>query len=109
MIAALRFIHVMGRHKKRHAFTGKLEQQIPQLTAGDWVNSSSRFIEKKHRRSVHERASHGKPLAPAAGQLRSTLVQIRLKMRGCDHFVAPLIQFATAQTIKFSCKYEVLI
>src|SRR5437870_11228201 len=109
MIAALRFVHVMGRHKKRHAFTGELKEQIPKLAPRDWIDASRRLIEKQHARLMHERASHGQPLTPATGKLRSTSADVRLEMGRCDHFVASLVQFATAQAIKFTCKDEVLI
>src|SRR5437879_4363914 len=109
MIAALRFIHVMSRDEQGHAFTRKREKQIPELATGDWIDTSSRLIEKKDSRLVHERTSHGKALSPAARKLRSPPVDVRLEMSRCDHFIPPLIQFATAQAIKFSCKDEVLI
>src|SRR5437016_14449790 len=109
MIAALGFIHVMGRDKKRHAFTGELEEQIPEFAPRDRIDASSRLIKKEHARPVHERARHGQPLTPAAGKLRSAPVNVWPKMSRCDHFVPPLVQFAAAQAIKLSCKDEVLI
>ena len=99
----------MGRDEKGHAFTGELEKQIPQFAAGDRINASRWLIEKQHGRPVHKRASHCQTLTPTAGKLRGASADVRLKMRCCDHFVAPLIQFATAQAIKFSGEDEVLI
>ena len=109
MIAALGFIHVMGRDKKRHAFTGELEEQIPEFAPRDRIDASSRLIKKEHARPVHERARHGQPLTPAARKLPGPPVDVRLKMRRGDHFVAPLVQFAAAQAIKLPGKDEVLI
>src|SRR5512133_2990349 len=109
MIAALGFIHVVSRHEQRHAFAGELEKQIPQLTPGDWIDAGGRLIEEEHARPVHERTSHGQTLTPATGELSSAPVDVRLEMGGGSHLLTPLIQFATAQTIKFSCKDEVLV
>src|SRR5215216_1669501 len=108
MIAALRFIHVMSRHEQRHAFTSELEKQIPQLAPGDWIDAGGRLIKEQNARFVHERTSHGQTLTPSTGELRSAPVDVRLQMRRGNHFLAPLVQFATAQAIKFSCKEEVL-
>ena len=91
MIAALRFIHVMSRDEKGHAFTGELEQQIPEFASRDRIDACSWLIEKEHRRFMHERASHGQTLPPAAGKLRCAPVSVRLKMRRGDHFLPPLI------------------
>src|SRR4029077_14404972 len=64
---------------------------------------------EKHTGPVHEGTSHGQTLTPATGELASAPVDVRLQMRRGNHFLAPLIQLATAQTIKFSCEDEILI
>jgi len=86
----------MGRHKKRHAFAGELEKQIhsSRRATGSMPAVGHRETE---RLALHERASHCQTLTPAPGELRGTPADVRLKMRCCDHFVTPLIQFATAQ------------
>src|SRR5206468_11327236 len=87
----------------------ELEEQIPQLAPGDRIDARGRLIKEKHTRSVHERTGHGQTLTPPAGELGSAPDDVRLQMRRGDHFLAPLVQFATAQAIKFPCKDEVLI
>src|SRR5262245_31385413 len=109
MVAALGFIHVMGGHEQRHSFTGELEEQIPELTPCDWINTGSRLIKEQHARPVHERTSHRQALTPATGELASAPVDVWLQMRGSNHFLAPLVQLVTAQAIEFPCKDEVLI
>src|SRR5438067_4378946 len=101
MITALRFVHVMRRHKKRHAFTREFKKQIPKLAPRDRIDACRWLIEKEHSRLVHERAGHGESLSPAAGKIRSAPLGVRLEMRRSNHFVATLIQFATAQSIEF--------
>ena len=66
MIAALGFIHVMGRHEQRHAFTGELEKQIPQLAPRDRIDAGGRLIEEDDARLVHERGGEREALLPAA-------------------------------------------
>src|SRR5262249_29050115 len=89
--------------------TRELEKQIPQLAPGDRIDARGRLIKEEYARPVHERTSHGQTLTPATGELASAPVHVRLQMRRANHFLAPLVQFATAQAVKFSCKDEVLI
>ena len=91
VIAAFGFIHVMGRHKQRHAFTRELEKQILQFAPGDWIDTGGRLIKEEHTRPVHERTSHGQTLTPATGELGSAPVYVRLQMRCGNHFLAPLV------------------
>src|SRR5262249_53493708 len=96
MIAALGFIHVMSCDEQRHALTSELKKQVPQLASRDRIDAGSWLIEEEHSGPVHQGASHGKTLPPAAGKLGGTPVDVWLEMRGGDHFVTPLIQFVTA-------------
>ena len=84
MRAALRFIHVMRRHKQRHPLAGKFEEQIPQLAPGHRIDTRRRLVEEKNARLVHERASHGQPLPPATGEQARAAVEVRLEMRQLD-------------------------
>ena len=65
----------MGRHEQRHALPGEFEKQIPQFAARDRIDARRRFIEKQNCRLVHERASHGQTLPPAAGKKRGAPVR----------------------------------
>src|SRR5206468_835420 len=56
MITAFRLVHVMRRHKKRHACACEFEEQIPKLAPRHRVDSGGWFVEKKHCGLVHERA-----------------------------------------------------
>src|SRR5207249_9807502 len=82
---------------------------VRQCASSERVDASGRLIEEQNGWPMHERTSHRESLSRAAGKLPGTLVDIRLKVRGGDHLVAPLIQFAAAQAIKFPCKNEVLV
>src|SRR5260370_15461484 len=44
--AALGFVHVMGGDKKRDAMAGKLDQEIPNLAAGDGIDAAGRPVAK---------------------------------------------------------------
>ena len=57
---------------------------------------------------MHERASHGEPLPPAARKQTGAPVEIRLEMGDRDQFVATLLQFLSAQTVKLAGKGKVL-
>ena len=109
MIAALRFIHVMGCDEKRHPLGGEPKEQVPELAPGDRIDPRGGFIEKQHGGLVHERTGHGKSLPPAAGKQPGALVDVRFQMGDRDHFVATLSQLATAQAIEFPGKDQILV
>src|SRR5437588_11101689 len=98
----------MGRDEERQPLSREFEEEVPELPPRDRIDAGSRFIEKQNRRLMHERASHGEPLSPAAGKQRGAPVEIRLEMGDRDQFVATLLQFFPAQTIKLAGKSKVL-
>src|SRR5205085_8454587 len=108
MVAAFRFVHVMRGDEERHSLSGEFEEQVPQLTPRDRFDACGRFIEKQNRRLMHERASHGEPLPPAARKQTGAPVEIRLEMGDRDQFVAKLLQFLYAQTVKLAGNVKVL-
>ena len=81
----------MRGDEKRHALPGEFEKQIPQFAPRDRIDARRRFVEKQHGRLVHERAGHGQPLPPAAGEQRRAPVEVRFEMRKRDQFVATLL------------------
>ena len=104
-----RFIHVMGGDEQRHALPGEFEKQIPQFAARDRIDARRRFVEKKNRRLVHERASHGQPLPPAAGKQRRAPVRLGSRCVMRDQFVAPLFQLrarADHKVCRRKCKFS---
>ena len=107
--AAFRFVHVMSGDEKRHPLAGELEKQIPQLAPRDRIDTGRRFVEKQHRRFVHERARHRQALSPAAGKESRAAIEVRLEMRDRDKIVAAPFQFAVGKAVKFAGENEVLV
>src|ERR1051325_978250 len=107
--AALSFIHIMRRDKQGHTGAGELKEQIPQLAARDWINAGSWLIEKQHCRMMHERASHGEPLTPAARKQSRAACHVRIDVSECDQFIATFGQSSAAQAIEPSVKHQVFI
>ena len=58
----------MGRDENGDAAVAQIVEQIPDLLAMNGIEAGSRFVEKKKRRIVHERAGHREHLAHAAGE-----------------------------------------
>ena len=73
--AALGLVHVVGRDEQRHPAGGKLEEQIPQLPAGDGVDARGGLVEKQQLRLVDQRAGQREPLLPSAGERAGELVE----------------------------------
>src|SRR2546423_283977 len=106
---AFGLVHVMGGYEKRHPLARELEEQIPKLAARDRIDAGGRLIEKQDCGLMHERASHGETLTPAAGEECGAAIEIRFEMGDLNEIVAPPFQFAVGQTIEFAGKNEVLI
>src|SRR5437588_12044697 len=98
----------MGRDEERHPLSREFEEEVPELPPRDRIDAGSRFIEKQNRRLMHERASHGEPLPPTARKQPGAPVKIRFDMRDRDQFVAAMLQFFPAQTVKLAGKSKVL-
>ena len=64
--AALRFIHVMRGDENRDAAVAQIVEQIPHLLAMHRIEARRRFIQKKQRRLVHQRARDRQQLPHAA-------------------------------------------
>src|SRR5215510_13858175 len=50
--AAFGFVHVVRGYEKGDAVAGQLEEQIPELTARDGIDTCRRFVQKKQLRFV---------------------------------------------------------
>src|SRR3954469_20958686 len=101
MRAALGLIHVVGGNEKRHPLPGEFEEQVPEFAARHRIDAGGGFIEEQDRGVMHERAGHGEPLAPAAGQKSGSSVEIWLKVRKRYEFVPPSLQFALGKAVEF--------
>src|SRR4029077_2713177 len=54
--AALGFVHVVGGNEEGDAVTGKLEQQVPELTPRDGIDARGGFVEEQQLRLVQHGA-----------------------------------------------------
>ncbi len=68
-VAMIGLLHIVGRHKDRHALARQLEDQVPESTAGDGIHAGGRFIQKQNARLMLYGATQGQPLLPAARQV----------------------------------------
>src|SRR5262249_48391752 len=84
MTAPLSLIHIMRGNEKRDALPRKLKQQIPKLTARDWIDSGSWLVQEQNRRLVHQRAAKCKALLPSTGETPRKPIHIIAKIVGFD-------------------------
>ena len=68
--AALRLVHVMGRHQDRQAVRRHVVDQVPELAARLGVDAGRRLVEQQQLRLVQDAGGQRQPLLPAARQLR---------------------------------------
>src|SRR5579872_2056220 len=73
-IAALRFVHVMGRHKYGQAFARHIMNQVPEFAPRLGVDAGGRLVEQQQFRLVQHAGGQGKTLLPPAGELSRQLV-----------------------------------
>ncbi len=78
----------MRRDEDRFAFVAQIVEQIPDSLPMHRIESGSRFIQKKQRRIVNQRATEREQLAHAAGQAsrrgRSLLFEIGQAQQSAD-------------------------
>ena len=78
-MAALGFVHVMGRHQHRGAGVGQFEQGLPEIAARFRVDRAGRLVQEQQLGRMHHRTGQGQALllatAEGTGQLGLTVVQ----------------------------------
>src|SRR5678815_5395193 len=99
----------MCGHEESHAASREPEEQIPKLASRHRIDASGRLIEKKNRRLMHQRASHGEALSPTPREECSAPVKIRLEVSERDQFVAPFLQVAVPKAVELAGKEQVLV
>ena len=76
-IAPHGFVHEVGRDEDGHALTPRqIDEQLPELVAGDRVDAGSRFVEDQHVRAVDDGDGQREPLAHAQGKLLGQVVDV---------------------------------
>src|SRR5215467_12899162 len=97
MTASLGFVHVVGRDKESDSVARELEQKIPELTPGDGINASSWLVQKQHGWFMHQSATQGQPLFPAARQTPGQPVHVFLEFVRGDRFVDFVVESFSPQ------------
>src|SRR5690606_37787217 len=73
-------------HEEGDALTGEIEDEVPQVAAGDRVNARGWLVEEHELRLVHEGAGEREALFPAAGEPARELLAIGPDAHDLDHF-----------------------
>ena len=67
-VAILRLVHIVGGDKDRNASFGSLVDQLPELAAGDGIDTSGRFVQENDPGFVDDGDGESQLLLPAQRQ-----------------------------------------
>jgi hypothetical protein len=107
VIAALRFVHVVGGHEKSDAVSGEFEEKVPELAASDGIDAGGGFVEKNQGRFMEHGATESKTLFPATGELGGEAIQIRPKTVDLDDFIHAPTEMVIGKAIDAAVKSQI--
>ena len=108
-VAALGFVHEMGRDENRHALIAReIDQQFPEPVARQRVDARGRLVEDQHLRLVDNRDGKRKPLADAERQIQGAMIEIIGEAEALDQFGDARLRLARRQVEQARVKIEVL-
>ena len=73
-LAALGFVHVVGRDQRRQALDRHVVDEVPELAPRLGVDAGGRLVEQQQLRLVQHAGGEREALLPAAGELARQLV-----------------------------------
>src|SRR5262249_33010398 len=97
--AALGLVHVVRRDEERDLLPGEREEQVPELSPREGVDSGGRLVEKEDARPVHERRGEREALLPSAGELAREPMAVGADRGQVDRPLAPLLQLLALQAV----------
>src|SRR5215470_13315108 len=107
MAATLGFVHVVRGDEESDAVTGEFEEQIPQLTARDRIDTCGRLVEEEEFRFVKHGAAERKALLPAAGKFSGKTSRVRTEAIELNDFVHAALQFVWRKAVDTAVKREI--
>ena len=89
-VAPQRLVHEVGRDEDRHPLTAReVDEQLPELVAGDRVHARGRLVQQEHVGLVQDGDRQGEPLLEPQGELSRRRVQVRAQAEAFREFVDP--------------------
>ncbi len=89
-VAAQGFVHEVSRNEDRDALAaGEIDQELPELVAGDGVNSGGGLIEQEHVGLVQNGNGQGQPLLEPQGKVLRGGFEMGAEAEPIDKLVDP--------------------
>ena len=88
-VAILRLVHIVGGDKDRNTPFGSLVDQLPELAAGDRIDTSGRFIQENDPRFVDDGDGESQLLLPAQRQGIDQCVSFVLQSKDPEQISKP--------------------
>ena len=77
-VAAHGLVHEVGRDEDRHPLPPReVDEQLPELVAGDRIHAGRRLVQEQHLRLVHHRDRQRKPLPQPQREVLGGCVEVR--------------------------------
>src|SRR5437899_10041465 len=108
MAATLGFVHVMRGHKKRDALPGEIEEQIPETTPRDRIESGGWFVKEHDFRIVEHGAAQRQPLLPSTGEPGGQAIDVWIKRVAFDSLRDFFFEHFSLKPVHASIKTKVL-
>ena len=107
-VAILRLVHIVGGDKDRNTPFGSLVDQLPELAAGDRIDTSGRFIQENDPRFVDDGDGESQLLLPAQRQGIDQCVSFVLQIKDPEQFVRLRFQLFFRQTVDAAVQTDIL-
>ena len=108
-IAPQCFVHEMGGDEDRHPLTAReVDEQLPELIAGDRVHARGRLVQQEHIGLVQDGDRQGEPLLEPQWELLRRCVEVRAQAEAVHQFIDPGASPVSGQVEDLGVEIEVL-
>ena len=108
-IAAQGFVHEVGGDEDCHPLTAReVDEQLPELVAGDGVHARGRLVQQEHVGLVQHGDRQGEPLFEPQGEPFGRRVQVRAQAEAVHQLIDPGVGTVSGQVEDLGVEVEVL-
>jgi len=108
-VASQGLVHEVGRDEDRHVLpTREVDEQFPELVAGDRIDARRGLVEDQHLRGVDHGNGERKPLPHAEGQHLGEVVEVHPEAEPCHQLIDPGLGPVGRQVVQPRVEPEVL-
>ncbi len=108
LAAALGLVHVVGGDEEGDVLRREVEEEVPQLAAGDRIDAGRGLVEKEDARPVHHGGGERQALLPTARELAGQPGAVRADAGQLDRPLAALLEDRPLEAVDVGEEVEVL-